>query len=173
MTQAMNCSYHYSHILQMAKDKMMLEEFLVKKSDLSARDGRGRNSLFWAIRNKNRYNIQILLKYDISLMVEPHLHALFHAISSDDYGTLKELIELGSDINMVNDVGQTLLMKAIQVESMMIVRYLIYKEADLHLTDDEHHTAIDYVKLCKNRELFNVVHYRIKYLESMAKKEES
>lgn len=73
---------------------------------------------------------------------------------------------------MANDVGQTLLMKAIQVESVMIVRYLIHKGADLHLKDDEHHTAMDYAKLCENRDVFNLIHYRIKYLELMDKKEE-
>jgi len=167
MTQAINSSYHHAHILQMAKERLMIEEFLVKKSDLSIRDAEGRNSLYWAIKHKNRYNIQMLLKYNISLMVEPNLHALFHAISSDDYGTLQELLKLNLDINMTNEVGQTLLMRAIQVESVMMVRYLINHGADLYLMDDEHNMAIDYAKHCKNRDVFNLVHYRIKYEELM------
>jgi ankyrin repeat protein len=170
MTRAMNISYHHAHILEMAKERLLIEEFLVKKSDLTIRDTEGRNSLFWAIKHKSRYNIQILLKYNISLMVKPNLHALFHAINSGDYGTLKELLEQNLDINMTNEVGQTLLMRAIQVESVMMVRYLINHGANLYLMDDEHNMAIDYAKICKNRDVFNLVHYRILY-EELTKKE--
>ena len=176
MTQAMRKNYHSSHILQMAKERLILEEFLVKKSDLTVRDEEGRNSLYWAIKHKNRYNIQMLFKYNITLMVKPNLHALFHAIDSDDYGTLKELLELvrfNLDLNMTNEAGQTLLIKAIQTESIMIVRYLINHGANLHLMDDEHKVAMDYAKSCKNRDIFNLMHYRIMYEELFKKEKES
>lgn len=159
----MNHYYHQSHILEMVEQKLILEEFLVQKSDLNSRDLNGRNALYWAIKHRNKYNVNLLIKHSISLMVEKDLHALFHAVASDDYDTFTYLLGLGLSLDMVNACGETLLMKAIQAESISMVRYLINHGADLYLLDDVYNMAIDYAKECKNKKVYELVHYRMIY----------
>lgn len=169
MTQSMNHYYHQSHILEMVKEKLMLEEFLLQTFNVYSRDLNGRNALYWAIKHRSKHNVKLLIKYSISLMVEEDLHALFHAIASDDYDTFIYLLNLGLSIDMTNSCGQTLLMKAIQAESVPMVRYLINHGADLYLLDDVYNMAIDYAKECKNKKVYELVHYRMVYDELMSK----
>lgn len=163
MTKVIN-KYHDLHLIEMAKHRLMLEEFLVKQANLSVRDNEGRNALYWAIKYRSRHNVTLLLKYDISLMVGYDTHALFHAIANNDYETFVLLLDqkvVGLDIK--DTTGMTLLMRAIQMESVPMVRYLINHGANLYLEDNEGHVPLDYVQSCKNRDVFNLVHYRIIY----------
>ena len=169
MTRSMNQTYYRVDILDMAAQKLLLEEFLVKQSNINTRDSQGRNALYWAIYHKSRHNVQLLIKYNSSLRVAPELHALFHAIDCNDYETFSELLELGLDINMINECGQTLLMRAIKAESVQMVRYLINHGANLYLLDDNHHMAIDYAKEVDNQKVYELVHYRMVYDDLMAK----
>jgi len=166
MTQAMRNSYHQLHLLDMAKNGLMLEEFLVKKADLEVRDEEGRNIFYWAIKKRSKHNVLLLMKYNAELMVKEELHALFHAISSNDVETFILLLEeklLNKD--MQNHLGQTLLMKAIEKESVQMVRYLINHGANLYLEDEENKKAIDYAKECKDKRVYELVYYRILYEE--------
>ena len=169
MTRSMNQTYYQVDILDMAAQKLLLEEFLLKQSDTNTRDSQGRNALYWAIYHKSRHNVRLLLKYGSSLKVTPNLHALFHAIDCNDYETFAELLELGLDINMINECGQTLLMRTIKAESVQMVRYLINHGADLYLLDNNHQMAIDYAKEIDNQKVYELVHYRMVYDDLMAK----
>ena len=42
-----------------------------------------------------------------------------------------------------------------------MVRYLVNYGADLDMMDDEYNMAIDYAKLCKNRDVYNLIYYKI------------
>lgn len=170
MTKPMNNYYHQSHILEMVKEKLMLEKFLVQTSDIHSRDEQGRNALYWAIKHRSKHNVKLLVKHSISLTVKENLHALFHAIANDDYDTFVYLLDLGLSIDMVNACGQTLLMKAIQAESIPMVRYLINHGGDLYLLDDDYNMAIDYAKKCNNKKVYELVHYRMVYDELISKK---
>ncbi len=162
MTKAMGSNYNDIHFLEMAKHRLMLEEFLVKKSNINVRDEEGRNSLYWAIKHRSRHNVSLLLKYGVDLMVADDLHAIFHAIDSLDIETLIYLLELKIvHIDKQNSKGETLLMRAIQVESVYMVRYLIHHGANLYLENDAKKRAIDYATLAKNRDIFDIMHYRI------------
>ncbi len=170
MTKAMKNRYHDLHLIEMAKHRLMLEDFLVKRVNLDVRDKEGQNTLYWAIKNRSQHNVQLLLKYEIDLMVKDSLHAIFHAISSNDTETFVYLLENKMiSIDVKNSIGETLLMRAIHVESISMVRYLINHGANLYLSDDHNHKAIDYAHACKNRDVFNLVHYRILYEKSKEK----
>ncbi len=163
----MTKEYNDYRLLEMAQERLMLEEFLVKKSNLSSRDSKGRNALFWAIKYRNRHNVQILLKYNINLMVTPTTHALFHAIKVNDIEIFMHLFALEKqDINMRDKHGATLIMRAIEIESIHIVRYLINRGANLYLKDNNGKSVSDYIQACKYQDLFNLVHYRIIYEKS-------
>ena len=166
MTKVIN-KYHDLNLIEMTKHRLMLEEFLVKRSNLNVRDSEGRNALYWAIKYRSKHNVALLLKYDISLMVGYETHALFHAIAHNDYETFILLLNqevVGLDTK--DTAGMTLLMRAIQIESVPMVRYLINHGANLYLEDNEGYVALDYAKSCKNRDVFNLIHYRIIYEQS-------
>ena len=158
----MNNDYHDLRLLEMAEHKLMLEEFLVKKANLQVRDKENKNTLYWAIKNRSRHNTMLLLKYKIDLMVTDTLHAIFHAISSDDIETFTYLLDSNMvNINIKNIIGESLLMRAIHVESVPMVQYLINHGVDLYASNDDGATAIDYAQQCKNRNVYNLVYYRI------------
>ncbi|MBD3792854.1 MAG: ankyrin repeat domain-containing protein [Campylobacterales bacterium] len=69
-------------------------------------------------------------------MVGYDTHALFHAIACNDYETFSHLLDqevVGLDIR--DSAGITLLMRAIQMESVAMVRYLINHGANLYIPE--------------------------------------
>jgi len=151
----------YNQLLDMAEHRLMLEKSLVKNSDLNARDKKGRNALYWAIKTSHKHNINILLKNKISLMVTPHTHALFHTVKSKNLDFFVYLLELKEDINMRNRSMQSLLMVAIEAKNIMMVRYLINHGINLHMQDNKGKVALDYAKQSNNQMLFDLVHYKL------------
>jgi len=160
----MEQSYQELNLIEMAKHRLMLEEFLVKKANLEIRDKHYKNALYWSVKYRHRHNTDLLLKYHISLMVSHDLHALFHAIQCNDIDTFLTLLNLETtDINMRNNKAETLLMEAIKAQSIPMVRHLINHGANLYLADYENRTALDLAKACTNLRVFELVHYRILY----------
>lgn len=167
MTKIMEQNYQELDLIEMAKHRLMLEEFLVKKANLEIRDNHYKNALYWSIKYRHRHNTDLLLKYQISLMVSHDLHALFHTIKHNDIDTFVTLLKLETtDINMQNNKNETLLMEAIKAESVPMVRYLINHGANLYLSDNQNRTALDLAKACTNHHIFELVHYHILYESS-------
>ncbi len=78
-------------LIDRVKEGLVITDDYLKKIDINSRDDRGNNALYWAIKQKHRYNIQMLLENKISLEVSYRIHALSHAIVCDDYGTFIEI----------------------------------------------------------------------------------
>jgi ankyrin repeat protein len=168
MTKVIVPDYHDHRVLEMAKERLMLEEFLVKESNISVQDEKGRNALYWAIQHRHKHNVKILLKYNVSLMVTHDTHALFHTIESNDIDIFMHIFALSDiDVNIRDKNGATLIMKAIEHKSINIARYLINKGADLYLADNKGKTASDYIEDCDHQDLYNLVYYRIVYEKSV------
>ena len=169
MTLPMNNDYHSFHLLELVEQRQPLDENLISKSNVNIRDAQGQNALYWAIKNHSKRNVAMLLKHKISLTVAHKLDALFHAIESQNLEALVTLYSTGLNLNIQNDKGQSLLMKAIEKEDIMMVQSLINQGVDLYLMDDKYDMAIDYAKRCKSQRVFELVHYRVlndKALES-------
>ena len=155
-------SYKDLRVLEMARERVMFEKGQLDNVDLSIRDERGRNTLYWAIKNRNRHNVKMLLKHDIDLMVEKNLHALVHAIASKDMEVFIHLFNtIDADVNLKDHEGRTLLMKAVEYEAIPFVRYIMQQGATLKLRDKYNKNIVDYIKNCKNQDIFNLIHYRI------------
>jgi ankyrin repeat protein len=150
-------------LLEMAQERLMLDAFLVKNSNIHARDNHGRNALFWAIKTSHKHNTHLLLNHNIDLMVQPNYHALFHTIVSNNFEIFLLLLEFGENINMTDEENKTLLMTAVEEENVMMVRYLINHGVNLNAQDIDGLTALDYAKKVKNSMVFDLVHYRILY----------
>jgi len=157
-------NYQDIRVLEMVQERLMLEEFLVKKTNLKVRNALGENALYWAIHYRNHHNVKILLKYNIDLMVTPKKHALFHTIEVQDVELFMHIFTLAHvNVNLKDHMGKTLLMRAIEANAINIVRYLINKGADLYLSDENNQSALDYIGKCKHQDLYNLVYYRIVY----------
>jgi len=162
MTKVIDSNYNDNRVLEMAEGRLMLEEFLVKESNIHIRDEMNRNSLYWAIKYRHRHNVLILLKYNISLMVTNDTHALFHAIESSDVEIFMHIFTLANmDVNIKDKNGLTLIMKAIENKDINIVRYLINRGANLYLEDNNRKTVSEYIKKCEHSDLYNLVYYRL------------
>lgn len=161
MTQAMTQTYYSQQIVDLVSQREPLEHNMVELLEVNQRDSQKRNALFWAIKNQSKRNVSILIEAGISLMVKPRVHAMFHAIEVNNLETLTLLVNKGLSINIVNDEGQSLLMKALEKEALVIVQYLINHDIDLYMMDDNYDMAIDYAKRCKNKKVFELVHYKV------------
>lgn len=169
MTKIIVPTYHDHRVLEMAKERLMLEEFLVKEANISVRDEKNRNALYWAIQHRHKHNVKILLKYRVSLMVTNETHALFHTIKTNDIEIFMHIFALAKiDVNIRDKNGKTLIMKAIEHQSINIARYLINQGADLYLEDNKGKTASDYLEACTHQDLYNLVYYRIVYEKSLS-----
>ena len=169
MTKVTVSNFYDNRVLEMAESRLMLEEFLVKESNIHIRDEMNRNSLYWAIKYRHRHNVLILLKYNINLMVTNDTHALFHAIESNDIEIFMHIFALANiDVNIKDKNGLTLIMKAIENKNINIVRYLINRGANLYLEDNNKKTVSEYIKECEHSELYNLVYYRLIYEKSHA-----
>ena len=161
MEKFMKNSMEYTQLLDMAENRLMLEKSLVKKSNIDNRDREGRNALYWAIKTSHKHNIEVLLKENISLMVKPHLHALFHTIRNNNLDFFLYLLQIKEDINMKNGSMQSLLMVAIEERNVMMVRYLISHGINLQIQDNRGRVALDYAKHSNNQMIYDLVYYKL------------
>jgi len=153
--------YYSQKLLDLVANRQPLNEETISKLDLGQRDAEGKNSLYWAIKNKSKRSVTLLIEHGISLMVSPSNHAMFHTVEMNNIDALMVLVEKGVDVNIHNDKGQSLLMKALEIESLVMVQYLINCKVDLYMMDDNYDMAIDYAKKCRDTNLFELVHYKV------------
>jgi len=149
MTAPLNKHIH-SHLIEMVKEKLLLERITLNGVDVNIRDEEGKSALFWAIKKKSTHNANLLISFGSSLMVDDHTHALFHALDNGHHEILVLLIERGIDVNTIDDSGKTLLMAAIEAESFESVKYLLSKDADMYILDHALNMAEDYAKRCNS-----------------------
>ncbi len=136
------------HLIEMVKEKLLLERITLNGVDVNIRDNEGKNALYWAIEKHSLHNANLLMVFGSSLLVAEGRHALFHAIESKNHEMLVLLIEKGLDVNLTDEMGKTALMHAIEAESFASVKFLISKGADMYLMDDALNMAEDYAKEC-------------------------
>lgn len=137
-----------NNLIEMVKDKLLLERITLNGIDVNPRDTDGKNALYWAIKNRSTHNANLLIAFGSSLIVYSDTHALFHAIECQHHEIVVLLIEKGLDINIRDSMGRTILMCAIESELFETVRYLMQKGADAYLMDDGLNMAEDYAKRC-------------------------
>ena len=159
MTAPLN-THMQTNLMDMVKDKLLLERITLNGVDVNPRDNDGHNALYWAIKKRSTHNANLLISFGSSLMVSTHQHALFHAIECGHHEILVLLIEKGLDVNITDDCGKTLLMYAIEAEMFESVRYLIQKDANMYLLDNALNMAEDYVKECNS----NLIKSYIKHI---------
>ncbi len=136
-------------IIEMVKDKLLLEHHMLIGVHINHRDRTGKNALYWAIKQHSTYNAKLLIEHEISLKVIPALHALFHAIEEEHYEMIVLLIQSGLNPNITDTRGRTPLMVAIEKEQFKTVCFLVRNGVDLFMMDDNYDMAAEYAKRCE------------------------
>lgn len=140
-----------AELIEMVKNKLVLERIALHVIDINIRDENERNALYWAIRKQSTHNANLLIEFGSSLMVEPGQHALFHAIEHEHFEVVVLLVQKRKlNVNMCDKTGKTLLMYAIEAENFRIIKFLVDQGADLYLLDNDLNMAEDYIKKSQN-----------------------
>lgn len=150
MTAPLN-THIQTNLIEMVKDKLLLERITLNGVNVNIKDTEGRNPLYWAIKRRSTHNANLLVSFGSSLMVSQYTHAIFHAIECGHHEMLVLLIKKGLDVNIVDNNGKTALMYAIESEAFETVKFLVRNGADLYLLDDTLNMAEDYAKKCDSK----------------------
>lgn len=138
-----------AHLIEMVKEKLLLERITLNGVNVNRQDEEGKNALYWAIKTHSLHNANLLISFGSSLLVTESKHALFHAIECKNHEIIVLLIDRGLDVNISDESGKTLLMYAIEKELFYTVKYLVSKGADMYTLDNALNMAEDYAKSCK------------------------
>jgi ankyrin repeat protein len=161
MTMPMNQDF-MSLIIDIIKDNITLQQLDLKDTNISYKDKKGRNALYFAIKTRNITNAKLLIESGIPLMVAPKTHALFHSICCNDFETMKFLIEKGIDINIKDTEYKTPLIKAVSLNRVKMVKYLLEQGADIFKMDVKYDMAIDFAYLIGSKKLVNILYYHMR-----------
>jgi ankyrin repeat protein len=132
------------NVIEEVKGKRDLAYHSLIGEEVNIRDEKGRNTLYWAVKNRHTHNAKLLIEFESSLMVAPKIHALFHAIEAGHYELIILLIQSGISPNIIDETGRSALMVAIEKEQFRTVCFLIRNGADLFQMDYHYDMALDY-----------------------------
>lgn len=154
-----------ANIIQEVKEKTYLNYELLIGANVNRRDTKGRNALYWAIKNRSTHNAKLLIEFEISLMVTSKEHALFHAIEEDHYELIILLVQSGISPNIVDEEGRSALMVAIEKKQFRTVCFLIRNGADLFQMDTDYDMALDYAERSECTEIRGFVEHVLTMIE--------
>jgi ankyrin repeat protein len=156
---------HRFNVIEEVKGKRDLAYHALIGEEVNFRDEKGRNALYWAIKNRHTYNAKLLIEFESSLMVAPKLHALFHAIEEGHYELIILLVQSGISPNIIDKNGRSALMAAIEKEQFRTVCFLIRNGADLFQMDGHYDMALDYASRSECGEIRGFVEHVLAVIE--------
>lgn len=172
MTMPLNRNFA-SLVMDMIKSDVTIQPLNLQHTDISAKDEKGRNALFFSIETKNISNTQLLVESGVPLMVSADKHALFHAIYCNDIEAVKFLIECGIDANIRDNEYKTPLMCAVYYNKVEICNYLLNHGADLFKMDLKYDMAIDFAYRVDAKQIRDILNWRMMHAESKEKEVKS
>jgi ankyrin repeat protein len=134
-----------------------LVRLLLSKESALNLDGSERDSLYTAIVHKNSEVLRLILPYQKNLnllylknsdqkdarnLVKTTL--LIQAVISGSLENVKLLLQMGADINMANDRGETPILTALREEKFEIATFLADHGAELNVRDVMGNTVLSY-----------------------------
>ena len=123
-------------------ERIAVVEALIKVgADPSARSKDGVNPLIVAVDNGDLKVIRLLIKAGAEVDA-PGISPLHHAAAGDRPEIARTLITAGADIEMRNQIGQSILHVAVDAKSLKIVEALIKAGAKINAEDAEGHTPL-------------------------------
>ncbi len=110
---------------------------------------------FDAVKSRNHDKIMQFINKGIDVNVKDRdgCSALMHATDSDDYKTVRLLVEFDADIDVKDDDGQTPLMNCAFVNARKSAKFLITHGANVNLKDKSGQTALMLAALSDSKEV--------------------
>jgi len=117
--------------------------------NINQTDRRGMTALHIAVEHGNLEIVRFLLDHKAKINAKDNekLTPIWMLGEVEDEKTCIEILQLlishGADVNVPNDEGETLLMKACEDDNLEGVRIFLKAGADVNLKDDDDETALD------------------------------
>lgn len=125
----------FSSLIGNKKWEMLIEMFKLKILDINSRDEKGKNALYWAIKENKLEIIKELLNLGINTSVSANLSALNFAVYLDNIKVLKCLKNCGICIDEIDSINSTPLIYAILFNKQNSIKYLVENGANLEHED--------------------------------------
>lgn len=125
----------FSSLINSKKWEMLIEIFKLKILDINTRDDKGKNALYWAIKENKLEVIKELLNLGINTNVSANLSALNFAVYLDNIKILKCLKNCGICIDEIDSINSTPLIYAILFNKQNSIKYLVENGANLEHED--------------------------------------
>lgn len=125
----------FSSLIDSKKWEMLIEMFKLKILDINSRDEKGKNALYWAIKENKLDTIKELLNLGINTNVSANLSALNFAVYLDNIKVLKCLKNCGICIDEIDSINSTPLIYAILFNKQNSIKYLVENGANLEHED--------------------------------------
>ena len=154
-----------------------IEALLKKGADINSTDESNETILYKAITGENLDLVKFLLEKgaDIEISNCEGYSPLIRSIIDKNIEVFYFLIENGSDINHCDNHDNSPLLYAMEYgledENISFFDYLLEKNADIYINNDEGYSVLDILKKGKEEKWFNytdeTVNYFIKRLENL------
>ena len=137
MAAALACSAGCMTIHKAANkgDLVAVKAFLLKGTDLDARDAYGRTPLMYMVSDPESVRYLLAQGADAKSRDELGETALMKAAWVGQLAAVRLLVEKGADVNARNTAGETPLMRA--VRNLDVVEYLVEQGADVNAKDGQ------------------------------------
>ncbi len=146
------CDQQGNNVLLVALKEQMPEpvirDLLMAGADVNSKDKQGNSAFLLAIKQQNTDLINLFLEFNADLSTQsPNGDSLLdyaytHQIPKP---ILHMILQNGANVNALNKVGQTLIMKALVAQDYEMVTTLLQNGADVNLTNSEQESALTYV----------------------------
>ena len=121
-------------------DMAGVKAFLLKGTDVDARDAYGRTPLMYVLSNLDHVRFLVGQGADVNARDELGETPLMKAAWVGQLDVVKFLVEKGADVNAKSDGGETPLMRALR--NMDVVKFLVEKGADVNAVDKNGETLL-------------------------------
>ena len=137
MAAALACSAGCMTIHKAANkgDLVAVKAFLLKGTDVDARDAYGRTPLMYMVSDPESVRYLLAQGADANARDELGETALMKAAWVGQLAAVRLLVEKGADVNARNTAGETPLMRA--VRNLDVVEYLVEQGADVNAKDGQ------------------------------------
>ena len=116
-------------------DLVAVKAFLLKGTDVDARDAYGRTPLMYMVSDPESVRYLLAQGADANARDDLGETPLMKAGWVGQLATVRVLVEKGADVNARNNAGETPLMRA--VRNLDVVKYLVEQGADVNAKDNQ------------------------------------